>query len=162
MAGFDSGHFCKPKGMRNRLSFLFFIISIFVLLPGCSTQPQPINYGIDECVHCKMKITEQKFGAEIITKKGKALKFDSGECMINYTKENSAAHETFDKYLVIDYAHSSQLIDATTATWLSGEAINSPMGGNIAAFDTKESALKNNSEISGQVLTWDEVIKLDL
>lgn len=142
------------------------LISIFAVIiftcSSCSTEPQPINYGVDECTLCKMKITEEKFGAEILTKKGKALKFDSGECMINFINQNTDARVDFASYLVIDYANPPKLIDATKATWLHGENINSPMGGNIAAFESNAAAEGVKNETASQSLNWDELIKLEL
>ena len=61
------------------------LITLIIFLSACSNEPQPIMYGVDLCHHCKMTIMDKKFGAELINKKGKTLKFDSGECMVNYT-----------------------------------------------------------------------------
>ena len=140
----------------------FILTLIAIVCTSCSVEPQPINYGVDDCTLCRMKITEEKFGAEILTKKGKVLKFDSGECMINYLNQNSAEEINFESYLVIDYANPSKLIDAKKAFWLHGENINSPMGGNISAFEKQESAEAIKCETGSQLLNWNEVIKLEL
>ena len=38
---------------------------------SCSAGPEPIRYGQDNCHHCKMTLTDKRFGAEIVTQKGK-------------------------------------------------------------------------------------------
>ena len=48
---------------------------------------EEINYGVDACAYCKMNIVDPKFGAELITKKGRVYKFDAIECMVNYDRE---------------------------------------------------------------------------
>ena len=83
------------------ISTSLFIIrnSVFILLlliSSCNTEPQKINYGKDLCEHCKMTIMDKKFGAELITKKGKTMKFDSGECTCYFT-----SHEIFTTKLPV-------------------------------------------------------------
>jgi len=73
--------------------------SIFLLL-SCSTGSQPINYGKDNCDFCKMTIMDQKFGTEIVTKKGKIYKFDSDECMRNFYNKNISEIVTLNIYML--------------------------------------------------------------
>ena len=49
----------------------------------------PIKLNSDGCDFCKMKIADGKFGAELITEKGRVYKFDDMHCMMNYHKENA-------------------------------------------------------------------------
>ena len=39
---------------------------------SCSTEPEPLHYGTDVCHFCKMTLVDNKFGAELVTKNGKA------------------------------------------------------------------------------------------
>ena len=48
------------------------VVTIFILfLSSCSAKPEPFNYGKDICADCSMTIMDPKFGAQIITDKGK-------------------------------------------------------------------------------------------
>ena len=50
---------------------------VVALISSCSRSPEPIDYGTEECALCKMLITDQKYGSEIITEKGKNYKLDA-------------------------------------------------------------------------------------
>lgn len=137
---------------------IFFFVSLIVFLSSCNNEPQAIVYGIDLCQHCKMTIMDKKFGAELINKKGKVLKFDSGECMVAYMKADK--NFTVDKTLIINYANPEELIDADKSFFLHGGNVNSPMGGQLAAFKTREDAEKLQKELQGELLLWDKVVGL--
>ena len=68
----------RGKKMRvSNNSITLFIFGLLTLsLSSCSTAPQPIRIGQDNCDFCKMTISDNRFGAEIITKKGKVYIFD--------------------------------------------------------------------------------------
>lgn len=136
--------------MRNPVFLLLLLV-----LGSCSTEPQPIEYGRDQCALCKMTIMDKKFGAELINKNGKVLKFDSGECMVNYLKADAGFEAT--QVLVTNYAQPETLIDAQSAVWLHGGEVNSPMGGKLAAFGTSVEAEKFNQEMNAQILNWEKV-----
>ena len=65
-----------------------FLLFIIILWTSCSTSVRPISYGKDACEHCRMTIMDKKFGAELITKKGKIFVFDSDECLAQYVIKN--------------------------------------------------------------------------
>ena len=63
MARLSAGSVAKA-GMLVAL----FSLSAFL---SCATGPEPIRFGKDNCHSCKMTLTDKRFGAEIVTKKGK-------------------------------------------------------------------------------------------
>lgn len=135
---------------------------LFVLiLPviGCSSGPEPIDYGKDACAHCKMAISDTKYGAELVTGKGKIYKFDSAECMIDFL--NGDIDKLIDSnalFLVTDLAAPGELIDAKTAFFLHDKEYQSPMGGNLAAFRTRMMADNNQQSADADIYTWEEVL----
>ena len=90
------------------------IIFIFLLtaVVSCSTDPEQINYGTDQCALCRMNISEQGFGAEIVTKKGKIYKYDGTECMMNALALGNIPIEEASGLFVIDAANPNQLTNA--------------------------------------------------
>ncbi len=143
---------------KEKPTLLSLLVIVSCLFASCSNEPPSISYGKDLCELCKMTIMDRKFGAAAANNKGKIVKFDSGECMVNYLKsERKIAAE---KFLIINYAMPETLIDATTAYFLQGGEVKSPMGGRLAAFSTKEEAEKFQKELSGNLLTWSEVTQL--
>jgi len=86
-------HQRKIKMKTNVISTVAAAASFMLLFISCSTKPQPIQYGKDVCDHCKMTIVDQKFGGEIVTKKGKAYKFDDLICMAKFLGTGSVKED---------------------------------------------------------------------
>jgi len=136
-------------------SLLVFFLT-FALI-SCSTVPQPISFGKDNCDFCRMTIVDNKFGAELITKKGKVYKFDSIECMINYMKENHINETATAQTLVVDYTSGGSLINATTANFLQSEKLQSPMGAGLSAYSAKNEAEKMQQQFGGEFSSWNQL-----
>ena len=63
-----------------------------VALSACSASgPEPIVVNKDVCFHCKMNISDVRFGAELITTKGRIYKFDDVVCMKGFASHMAAA-----------------------------------------------------------------------
>jgi copper chaperone NosL len=124
----------KSKAPRATVAALMCIL----ILSGCSVSPEPIVYGKDGCHACKMTMMDNKFGCEIVTKKGKIYKFDDVNCMNRFSRSGEVAPENIAFEMVADFANPGNLIDAKTAIYVRSPEIKSPMGSNIAAFSRKE------------------------
>lgn len=129
---------------------------LFSFLLSCSSAPQPIEIGKDLCELCKMTIMDKRFGAELITAKGKIYKFDSAECLIAYLNINPLDQNPVKALLVIDHSVSGQLIDAKSAYYLHSEKLPSPMGANLSAVQNRETIDEYFSEYGGEIWTWEE------
>jgi len=141
--------------MRSKLSIIVVVFSL-LLTVSCKVEPKEINYGQDHCVHCDMTVVDKSHSAEYVTKKGKAYMFDAVECMV--MKVNQDKNEDQMEFLLVaDYANPGELVDAKTATFLISEKIKSPMGANLSAFSSKESAEKFLKENGGKLFTWDQL-----
>lgn len=134
----------------------YLLISLLLLFFNCNVSPQAINYGSDGCHFCKMTIVDRVHAAEIVTKKGKAYKFDATECMVNFMNDFDTAD--VELYLSNNYTEPESLIDATKATFLISKNIPSPMGAFLSAFKSKDEAQKTQSEKEGTLYTWDELL----
>jgi len=63
-----------------------------LLLGACAAAgPRPIAYDRDVCAFCSMTVSDPRYGAELVTVKGKVLTFDSIECLASYYLANRAA-----------------------------------------------------------------------
>ena len=132
--------------------------SIFFLSISCANKEVvPINLNTDGCDFCKMKIADGKFGAELITSKGRIYKFDDMHCMINYHKENKNVQ--IHSFYIHDYNQNNVLIPAETAFYIKGGEINSPMHGNIIAVKTNEEAQILAQKLKANPISWQEIIK---
>lgn len=147
--------------LKHKFSQLIFLIFISLLvIPSCGSEPEPINYGTDECEYCRMLITDKRYGAEIVTDKGKIYKFDSIECMIEFALVKNLIGDTNQKFLVTDFAAPESFTDATSAFYVHNEDFRSPMGLNVSAFDSEVSRQKFVAENGGKLLDWIDVIEM--
>lgn len=132
-----------------------FTVFLFVFT-SCKVEPQPINYGHDNCYNCDMTVVSKTHAAQFVTQKGKQYMFDAAECMVwKINKDNVEDDLAF--LLVTDYTNPGELVDAKTATFLISENIQSPMGANLTAFKLKEKAVATQKEHGGKLFTWVEL-----
>lgn len=135
--------------MKNISSILFFVFFI-----SCNTQPQPLVVGKDECFFCKMPVADTKFGAEIITVKGKLYKFDDIGCTINFLKNGFAAGEKAKNIFTVNYANEHNFLDVNKSFFLMSENLHSPMNSGVAAFVSRSEAETFIKEFPGKIFTW--------
>ncbi|MGZ5243351.1 MAG: nitrous oxide reductase accessory protein NosL [Bacteroidia bacterium] len=135
----------------------FIIAAVFLMIACGPTKPEPLNFGKDGCAFCKMTIIDPKFGAEMITQKGKIFKFDAVECMINFEAKGYVKREDIAGYYVID-ASGKGLITVAEADFMHSEKFPSPMGANISAFSKSPENDKIISSYNGKKLDWQQVI----
>lgn len=140
--------------MKTLIKILFTTLVLF-FLSSCSKGPKPIDYGNDGCHFCKMTIVDKIHATELITDKGKIFKFDASECMLNYLNEDKQI--AVGLLLTNYYDSPTAFIPSEEATFLISDKIPSPMGANLTAFQTKESAQKVQVEKGGVLYTWSEL-----
>ena len=144
--------------MNFRLMLISLVFSIALL--SCSAQPEPIQYGTDLCHHCKMTLMDQKFGAELVTKKGKVFKFDDVNCLLRYMRSGAIAKKEYKGVLVVNFAKKAELLPVSAASFLLADYVISPMGSRVAAFHTQEAALLFKGIREGVIYTWTELEKI--
>ncbi|MGB5462039.1 MAG: nitrous oxide reductase accessory protein NosL, partial [Aureibaculum sp.] len=111
----------------------------------------------DACHFCKMTIVEETHAAQIVTKKGKAFKYDAIECLLNDLENHEK--EDIALYLVTDYLTPQKLIDAKTATFLISKSIQSPMGANLSAFENRNEIEEYAKNEEDKIFDWADLQK---
>ncbi|WP_211233875.1 nitrous oxide reductase accessory protein NosL [Flavobacterium limnosediminis] len=134
---------------------VFVLLTICVLNSCNSNEPKPIKLNSDSCDNCKMTISNGKFGAELITEKGRHYKFDDIACMVKFAKSGTTV--STKAFYVNDYLQDNTLIDAKKAFYLKDGSINSPMRGNRAAFSTQQEAEQYKTKLNAAPSSWDEI-----
>ena len=138
--------------MKNCILIIFLLST--VCMAGCKRQFEPIKYGHEACTHCKMTIMDKRFAAEILTGKGKAIKFDDFACLLQYVKEEKF-RDPDAKIFVSDYDHpDARFLDARHAIFLHNEIFKSPMNGNLAAAASEKGASELNAGLHSELLNW--------
>lgn len=139
---------------RNHLTAFPFIIISF-LIASCNPTPEKINIGKDACAECKMTIVDPKFGAEIVTGKGKIFKFDDTHCIAAFLNHSGVELSDINKTLFVDYESSHEFISVKDAEFVISSSFNTPMSGNAAAFKNRAAADKVAATIDGsRVTNW--------
>ena len=140
--------------------FYRILIPVLLLCISCSIEPVPIEYNVDLCDNCKMIIANERFGAELVTTKGRAYKFDALECLLPMLKENGPDHYKY--ILATDYTNARKFIEAEKATYLISKDLPSPMGAFLSAYSDPEEAEKMKGVKGGKIYTWKELQSVDL
>lgn len=133
----------------NKIISLIGVVCVVVLV-GCGVKPEPLVFGEDHCSHCRMSIADPKFGAELVTDKGKVFKFDALECMVPYLQQNSDTE--YAHILAIAYDEPGELKPVASLKFAFSESYKSPMGGNLAALNQSASV-----EEGLEPLDWQEL-----
>ena len=128
-------------------------------LTGCDAKPEAFRYGKDECSGCKMVISDQRFGAQIVTAKGRVFKFDDISCMKDFVKSGTVAEGDVKLRVVCDFNRPNHFIPVEQALFLKSPALKSPMAANSAAFATEAELEAVKKEIGeGTDTKWPEVV----
>lgn len=126
---------------------------------ACSSEgPQAIRYGQDQCIYCKMTISDPRFGTQIVTHKGRAFNFDDVQCMIAFIKAGDVDRADIKEIYLPDYSNEHALLPARDMILLKSESLKSPMRGDIAAFSNQADLDEAREIHGGEVLTWDDLL----
>lgn len=147
----------KSKMEKKNLTTAAITVAFCLSLIACKVEPEPLQYGKDGCHACKMTLMDNKFGAEIVTTKGKIYKFDDANCMLNFFNSGEVPSEDMKEILIVDFSKPENLIDARNALYVKSESIKSPMASNVAAFESNEDLKQMNTDWNGIILSWGEL-----
>jgi copper chaperone NosL len=146
----------RKKKSIFKAAFLFIPLAL-LSFSSCNSQPQPIKVGNDACHFCKMIISDKRFGAEILTAKGKVYKFDDIICVIDFTKAQKKPMEA--TYYITDFEAPYTLIKTSENFLLKSDALKTPMNGQMAAYSSKQALQKAIVTYKGQEIYWDALLK---
>ena len=154
------------EGKRSKIFFktnttVRIVVPLFLLLSfsSCSSGPEAIKIGRDNCYFCKMTISDNRFGAEVITKKGKTYKFDDAHCLLSFLQSKIVAQKEIAEVYFTDFTGKHELVKAGQAFLLKSESFQSPMNGNLAAFSVADSMKKIAAQYRATAVSWDQLNK---
>ncbi|MCB9260739.1 MAG: nitrous oxide reductase accessory protein NosL [Ignavibacteriales bacterium] len=131
-------------------------IILLLLFNYCSNKPEPINYGHDSCENCRMIISNPNYGAELVTSKGKVYKFDSIECLADFSMSNENNINT--TLWVTNFNGNAELINKEVSFFLLSENLRSPMGLNLTAFSSIIELDNMKQQHGGSEIKWKELL----
>ncbi|MBP8726194.1 MAG: nitrous oxide reductase accessory protein NosL [Saprospiraceae bacterium] len=148
----------RHRPRKSNAAPLAALAALFVITASCKAKPEPFIPGTDVCHMCKMGIVDLRFGAELVTEKGKVYKFDDVGCMVRMMKSGEFDNRKMAHVLVADFSQQNVLIDVGKAHFVVGQDVRSPMNFNTAAFSTQAIAQDFSAQGNGrQIVGWDYV-----
>jgi copper chaperone NosL len=127
-----------------------------LLLAACSRGPDVVHWGVEECSHCQMMITDERFAGQVVDRRGKTYKFDALECMADWVNRGVVAAADFHSVWVSDGPEGWTRVE--DAAFLHSDEVRSPMGGGYIAFADAGAAERMQAEVGGRLMTWEEVL----
>lgn len=124
-----------------------------LLIAGCNHKPENIVAGKDDCAECKMTIMDPRFAAEILTKKGKAYKFDDVHCIALFMKKRGVEMGDIHQTLFVNYNNPAEFIKVTNAEFVVSSQLKTPMNGNAVALKSHQEAEQLSAGLEGSKIT---------
>jgi copper chaperone NosL len=134
------------------------VMFIGISLVSCNVKPQAFQLGKDNCYFCKMTVSDPRFGAEIITQKGKIYKFDDVHCLLAFMKSGERASKEIKDVYFVAFNGNHGLIKSQEASLLQSEELHSPMRGNVAAFANANVLRETMDKIKGVPVNWEALM----
>jgi copper chaperone NosL len=104
-----------------------------------------------------MTISDNRFGAQLITPKGKIFSFDDIHCLQSYMNAEAATLSGKEHIYFTNFCSDHALIASHDAFLLKSTELKSPMGGNIAAFNKQDSLQKMKDFYQGTTISWIDI-----
>ena len=146
--------------MQKYFLHIIVVSCALTFLTSCETKTDAINYGQDECAFCTMKINDDKYSAKIKTAEGELYKFGAIECLTDFALVKNYIDDFGGSFMISDYNSPGSFVDARKSTYVQNDSFPSPMGLNVMAFDSKETAEKFMNENGGNLMLWNDIIDL--
>jgi copper chaperone NosL len=128
---------------------------------GCSardlSEPPEIAYGLEECVHCRMIISDERHAAAASFPGGGAHRFDDIGCLLSALE--AGAEEP--RRIWVHDARSLAWLDAHSASFVIEGRESTPMGSGIVAFGSEEAA-RERAGGDGTIYDWGELTGIGL
>lgn len=99
--------------------------TVLAAASACVGAGHSIAFGLDSCAECRMIVSDRRFGAQLVTNTGKAITFDSIECLRQYLAHNPGVG---GEQWVVDATHPGTLVKENNAQIVADSATHPPMG----------------------------------
>ncbi len=142
-----------------RLRLGSWLIALALFVNGCRADTRDLIAGEDTCRYCRMTIDDPRFGALVLTARGRLETFDSIECLASFVQALPGG-ESPRGIWVADFEHPKRWVAVAQARFLHQSHVRSPMGRELVAFATNRPAESLVAQYGGKVLTWTEVLPL--
>jgi copper chaperone NosL len=106
-----------------------------------------------------MTISDNRFGAEIITQKGKIYKFDDAGCAASFLEAGKLSRKDVGEIYFTDFSGDHSLILSGQAYFLKSPDLKGPMGGEFTAFSNQDSLNTVLKRFGGNMVAAGTILK---
>jgi copper chaperone NosL len=104
-----------------------------------------------------MTVSDPRFAAELVTRKGRIFVFDDVGCLATFTATGPVPPDQVQGVWVTDLRHPGTLIPAQDAMYLRTDSLRTPMGSHLVAVP-RQAADSLRSALGGELLDWSAVL----
>ncbi len=134
---------------------IFAMIGVACRAGNGDPQPPELMIGSDVCEECGMVVSDARYAAATLIEDGHTHKFDDLAEMFIFQAKHP--EDVVRAWFVHDY-EAETWIRGETAFFVMSEAIHSPMGYGVVAFETRVAADNFAAELAdAQIFTFDEL-----
>jgi copper chaperone NosL len=113
----------------------------FLLLVACAAAPPGppvVHWGVDECSHCHMILSEPRYAAVARSTAGEEARFDDLGCMRAWRSELPTGAR--DAWTVWVHASVGEAWLPASVAWFVAAGAHTPMGSGLLAFTDRAAA----------------------
>ena len=121
--------------------------------------PKTIADSQRPCDYCRMTISDERIGGQLITRKGKVYAFDSVECLAEFFLQRPAS-DGGSSLWVADYASPGHWVAARSALFARSTTHRGSMGIGLVSFSARANLATIRGEIEGEPMRWPDVLAL--
>jgi len=151
---------------RRGLLPVFLLVTAAACAGDRSTGPPEIHYGLEECRHCRMIVSEERFAAAVV-EGGEAAPFDDLGCLVAHLRErgdgvpaDSSAPGGGPVAWVHDHP-TGHWLPAADAHFVRDPELITPMGSGLLAFAHRAEAEEVAAGAGTEVWGWGELLERD-
>ncbi len=148
----------KSAKHNLRAANIIFITALFCFATMSCKNEATIHWGSDVCSHCRMVLSDKKFGVVLQNEHGKLITLDAIECLPPYQQENPQAK--IQHIWLVPFDKPGTLISKSEVQLAYSTTLKSPMGESLAAFSSKAAADSFISKNGGKILQWQDLSNL--
>jgi copper chaperone NosL len=148
----------RPRPNQVRTALVAGLLLLGVVGVSCQAGVREIRYRQDTCARCRMIVMDPRYGCELVTRRGKALIFDSVECLAAHTLEVPDDARESRVLLVTHHARPARLAAADSSLYLRCAELPSPMGLGLSACADRHAAEELRRLHGGELLSWPQVL----
>jgi copper chaperone NosL len=120
--------------------------------------PVVVHYGQDLCDHCHMTISDPSYGGQVVTRTGRAYRFDDAGCLAAFIQSGEIPEGEVLGIWFSNYLDADDLVPLADAVFVRHERFHTPMGSTVAVVREGPAADSLVAALEAERPAWSEVL----